>query len=296
MLNSTNYDSSTGNLVYKFPSPYQAVNKKLALIVGTFYNSFFNVSSALKNNVFKFTFAIFPSNTAPTGPTNTAFTLTLPDGYYTFEQLNFAFQNFFIQNNLYMTSAQGNVYFYSLVVNPSLYAIQLTSFEIPNTSTAAILGWSFLPGTVTGGGYLYNSNPTANMFGPLLTITPEQNYYLGISAGTYPSSTSAGATYNTVLGTKLGESPPQVDLVTNLIVRCNMVTNSAIGNPVDMIAQLPITSSFGAANIATIDFPVFSTVSNATYSELVLSFMSQNKEKIKFLDPSLSFTIYIEDQ
>lgn len=290
LLNSSNYDAQSGTLRYRFPSPFVTANKELALVVATFYNSFFNVSADLGNNVYTFTFPIYSSQGA-SSPTSTTFTLTLNDGYYTYDQLNYAFENFFIQHGLFMTSIAGNVYFYTVAVNSSAYALQLTSFYIPNKTTAATLGWALGNASVL----LFNNTGTQTHC-PQLTTTVDQEYYLGLDAGTYPTSNLAQAPYSTIAYSILGQNAPQVDNVTSVIVRCNMINNSAVGNPVDMIAQIPVTAGFGAATVADINYPIFSTVSNGSFTELVLSFMSQDQEPLTFFDTSMSFTIIIQDQ
>lgn len=285
LINSSNYNTLNGVCTYKFPSPFRASHMEIALVNASFYNSFFNVSSSYGNNVYTFTFPVWP------GPVSTTYTLTLEDGYYTFEQLNYAFQNFFITNKLYATSSSGNVYFYTLLVNSSQYAIQLTSFYLPTTAQATTLGWT-LP---AGAPQIFN-NVDNKMYYPQLTLLGE-SYYLGIPDGTYPSTVtfSTSPTYIYQAYSFVGPNAPQVDKVTSLIVRCNMISNSSIGNPVDMLAQIPIEGSFGGINSSTINYPLYSVIGNTTYTEIQLSFMDQNQNLIKFKDPSLSFTLFIRE-
>jgi hypothetical protein len=283
LINSSNYDQTSGICNYKFPSPFRASNLEVALVNSSFYNCFFNVSAELKNNVYVFTFYVWP------GPAATTYTLTLNDGYYTFDQLNYAFQSFFIQQKLYAISSSGNVYFYTLLVNSSQYGIQLTSFYLPTTAQATTLGWT-LP---AGAPQIFN-NVNNLMYYPFLTLSGQQEY-LGIPNGNYPSTVTpnSSVSYLQQAYSVIGPNAPQVDKVTSVIIRCNMISNSSIGNPVDMLAQIPVVGGFGAINSSQINYPLYSVVGNTTYQDIQLSFMDQNQNLIKFKDPSLSFTLFI---
>jgi len=286
LINSSNYNSTTGVCTYKFPSPYKASDSEVALVNSSFYNSFFNVTEAFGNNKYVFTFPVWSGSTF----TNTNYTLILDDGYYTFEQLNYAFQNFFISNSLYATSSSGNVYFYTLLVNSTEYGIQLTSFYLPTVAQATTLGW-VLP---SGAPQIFN-NVDNRMLYPQLTLNGS-SFYLGIPDGVYPATVvpSTSATYIYQAYSIVGPNAPQVDKVTSIILRLNMINNSVIGNPVDMLAQIPVTGGYGGVNTFQINYPLFSSIGNTTYNEIQLSFMDQNQNLIKFKDTSLSFTLFIK--
>lgn len=286
LINQSNYDPASGVCTYKFPTPYKADNEEVALVAASFYNSFYNVSAALGNNTYKFTFPVWSGGTY----SNVDFVCLLSDGYYTFEQLNYAFENFFIANGLYATSSGDNVYFYTLLVNDSLYGIQLTSFYLPTVAQAASLGWT-LP---AGSPQIFN-NVDNRMLYPQLTLLGSSNY-LGIPDGVYPSTVTANTSPSYIYQafSYVGPNAPQVDYVQAIILRLNMINNSAIGNPVDMLAQIPITGGFGAINNAQINYPLFSTIGNTSYTEIKLSFMDQNQNLIKFKDTSLAFTLFIK--
>ena len=289
LINQSNYDPTTGVCTYKFPSPYKAENEEVALVTASFYNSFYNVSAALGNNKYKFTFPVWSGGTY----VDTDYLCLLSDGYYTFEQLNYAFENFFIANKLYATnsgSSGSNVYFYTLLVNDSLYGIQLTSFYLPTTAQATTLGW-VLP---AGAPQIFN-NVDNRMLYPQLTLNGSSTY-LGIPDGVYPSTVTASTspTYLYQAFSYVGPNAPQVDNVTSVILRLNMINNSAIGNPVDMLAQIPVTGGFGAINNSQINYPLFSSIGNTSYTELKLSFMDQNQNLIRFKDTSLAFTLFIK--
>jgi hypothetical protein len=90
------------------------------------YYSWFNISAALGNNTFTYTWDQAGSPT----------TITILDGLYEVSTLNSFLQSKFIANGHYMVqnSTQQNVYFAEFVINPSQYVVQINTYSIPIAS------------------------------------------------------------------------------------------------------------------------------------------------------------------
>ena len=95
--------------------------------------SIFNITAAYNNNSFTLGF--------PTGAgagTYTNFTVVIPDGFYTIEDLNSFMQQFAITNGLYLINDAGeNVYYTpAFYVNQVSYAIQILLYTVPRALPA----------------------------------------------------------------------------------------------------------------------------------------------------------------
>lgn len=294
LLNSANYNADTGILKYNFPTNTMLSKKQIALTAASFYNSFFNISASKGNNALTFN---FPAFTASNTYTMVPYTLTLPDGFYSFNELNQAVQNFCIGANLYMYDPVSlkNVYFVAVTVNAVQYKCSLSVALIPTQSQRATLGWTS-PTTLPTGGAIVN--PGGNLaVSPTITIPSAINNILGILVGTYPATsvTSTVSTYDGTPTVVLGTSAPDVNPVNAVIVRCNLVNNSLYGYPVDMLAQIPMTASYGAVNQFVAPAPIFTGVGSSFYASVELTFMTDGFEPIYFYDKDLSFTLELRD-
>lgn len=288
LLNSSNYQAETGNLVYRFPTSQQLSSKEVALTAASFYNSFFNISAQKGNNTLTFN---FPGFTAANTYTMVPYLMTFADGFYSFNDINYAIQNFCIGQNLYLydPAAKKNVYFVAISVNSVQYKSSLSVALVPTSAQQATLGWT-VPGVPSGGAIV---NPGGgNAVSPTITVGGLADL-LGISAGTYPAApvVSGAATYNATPTVSLGTSAPDINPVNAVIVRCNLVNNSAYGYPVDMLAQVPMTASYGAVNQFTAPAPIFTPVGTSYYQAVELSFMDDTLQKLFFFDKDMSFTL-----
>jgi hypothetical protein len=294
LLNSSNYNAANGKLVYQFPRSQILSSKEVALTAASFYNSFFNISAANVNNTITFN---FPAFTAANTYTMVPYTMTFDDGFYSFNDINSAIQNFCIGQNLYLydPSSAKNVYFVAVSVNSVQYKCSLSVALIPTNTQRTTLGWT-IPGVPSGGAIV---NPTTGNIAvsPTITVPTGLASLLGISPGTYPSVpvTSTAATYTANPTVTLGSSAPAINPVNAVIVRCNLVNNSNFGYPVDMIAQIPMTAAYGAVNQYSAPAPTFTPVGNSAYQSIELSFANDDLSPLFFFDKDLSFTLELRN-
>ena len=136
IINSSNYVANSGNTyTYQLPSSWKVADgDQIGVASVSVYNNTFNVTNTRGNN--KITI-YWNANT------QTQYTLTIPDGYYSSTDLNYQLQQFCILNNLYVTNSSGNyVYFVEIQQNAPRYSLQLNTYYLPTTANATTLGYT----------------------------------------------------------------------------------------------------------------------------------------------------------
>ena len=282
------YNPSTGKMVYTLPSPTKFSHCEVGLLSSTYYNSFKNISAALGNNTIT---GSFPN---ATGGQVSWGTCTLADGFYSISDINNALWNYFVVNKYYMYNAttSQDVYFAQISVNPATYVVEVDTFLIPSAAQAATNGWT----QPTGAAIVLSTSGT--FYSGVLTISANLGTMLGtggVSTTAWNSVTWTGSPGgSSTSGVPLvGTKAPALNPVTSVIVRCNLVC-ARIGNPTDMLCQVPLVSSYGAVDQYQASWPTFSNVVDAPYSTIELSFMDQNLNVLYFFDPELTFTLQIK--
>jgi hypothetical protein len=310
LITSRDYNRESGRCVYKFPSTTTISGKEVALLGAKFNNSFFNISTALGNNIIEVkiplyssadTLAAIPYKYIRIGDQTTG----LADGFYSFEDLNLVLQDTFIREKCYLYDpASGkNVYFAALRVNPVQYLLQLDNYFTPTQEHLNVTGWTLPAGAPSF------VNPLVGQLGPTRMIRTQfviqtgSSAMMGIPAGVYPVDNGASTTpYPAYMAyadygvaSTMGAVAPEVQSTTGVVVRASIVS-SPTAYPVDMLALIPVTSVFGAVVNYEANFPMFVSTASGTISGIELSFTDQNFNPIKFFDPDVSFTLYIRNK
>lgn len=291
LLTKSSYNETTGKMLYTFPSTQVFSDKEVGLITAAFYNCFFNISAAMQNNSLTI---YFPSgNYSGSGsPTMLTRTLVLADGYYSVAALNEALQNFCINQNLYYyDSGSGmNVYFLQFQTNSTLYAVQLNSFFVPTATQALANGWiaPSTPGWTVNGG--------THFVAPQVFLSVGLGALLGINTGIYPTPVATTGTWTTTPRTTIGSKAPAINAVSSIILRTNLIAQSAVGSPADMLALVPITSQFGALTSFVAPHPVYSPIQNGNFTFVEITFCNQAAQPIKIFDPDITLTLEIRSQ
>lgn len=130
VLNSESIVPNTNNSVLRYTFPQGGIYLKdeyIAVQQISLYNSVYNISSALDNNTFSYTWI-----------DGTVNQVVMPSAgiHLTLSQLNSYLQSVMITNNHYYTNSGQNVYLLEIIVNQSQYAYQINSFA---TSAAIAL-------------------------------------------------------------------------------------------------------------------------------------------------------------
>jgi hypothetical protein len=270
VLNSSNVVNKISNNIFQYNFNNQGfkINEGSNICIGslTIPYSWYNITTNYNNKMFQI---IFPNTSLVT------YTIALPDGFYSIDDINNYIQQVCIQNNLYLIDAYGNyVYYLSFSYNVSTYSIQLLTYVVP---TSLPSGWSQ---PTSWAGY------PATTKSPAFVVLPNNfGQIIGFNAGTFGGASSNQSILSTF--TPIG-SP-----VNNLIIRCNLVDNSC-ANPSDILDCMPITSSFGSNINYSPNFEKWVKLKTGTFNNLQITLSDQNFETVYCEDSNILISLLIK--
>jgi hypothetical protein len=280
IISGQNVVSNGFNDTYTYRFPVGAVDFKddqVAVSSINMYYSWFNITtsntgSRYNNNVFQY---VWYNN----GGSATR-TITIPDGFYTVEDLNAYLQSQMVANGDYLVDSLGDfVYYLELVENPTAYAIQFNSYPIPTALPAGF------------------TNPAGITF-PAVATTPQiiilstNNFdnIIGFNAGTYPTPVQA-TNYS-----KISDFTPQVSPVSSLVLSCTLLRNTyAIPNTL-LYSFSSAGSTFGS--LISIQPPEMSFVDiqDGSYTDFTIQFRDQSLNRVFINDSNLVVMLTIRDK
>jgi hypothetical protein len=289
VLNQNNIvaDGQNNKLVYNFPNSVLFKDAYIAVSSISLYYSWFNITSALGNNTFSYTWVV--------GGTTTTYPVTIPDGIYEIATLNQYLQYVFLTNNHYLVNSTGqNVYYGEFLINPSRYAVQINTFQFP---TALPTGYTT---PTTWGGF-----PTQT-FNPSIIIGTTLGLLLGFATGVTTNQNTNNAytppspqTYiaKDSLGTLsyLSTSAPNVQPNSSILISSSGV-NNPYASPTSIIYS--ISPSVGVGEIISEKPPEFmwNELIDGTYNQLRLTLLGTNLAPIQINDPSITIVLVIAQE
>jgi len=272
LINSGNY-VSPNRYVYRLPRPIKfGKNAKVSLFSFSMYNSTYNISSALQNN----TFSIIWIN-------NTTYNFIIPDGYYSYLDLNNFIQYCLLTSNLYFKTLSNPVYPISIVQNSVQYSAQINISYVPTAVQASSLGYT-LP---TGATWTFPASPIT----PQFIISQGLQSILGFQGGQSIFPLTPQSTNQSFLSTSL----PIISPVYCYILTCNLVENK-FNNVPTLFAQIPINVQYGglinfiSPSLAQID------IREGFYSEIQIQLFDQNYNNLQFRDFELTLVLLIDEE
>jgi len=288
ILNSADIVQGTNNSVLEYQFAGGNINlvkgQKVALASIQMYNSTFNITTANQNNSFSYKWV-----------DGVNYAVSVPDGYYDIPALNNYLHFTMVQNKHYLVASTGDfVYFITLGINPSRYAVEVNCFGL-NTTVATANSW-----TLPAGATWVIPNP--NFIVPSL-IVPSTNFrnIIGFVAGTYPVSAITGvppAQVQTPAYTTdqqfLSTTTPQVSVVSSYIFTCSLVNNN-YAVPNNLLYSFSPQGTIGEQFTITPNQYVFIDVNPAQYNTFRVSFIDQNLRPVIFQDPNMIIQIVISD-
>lgn len=288
VLNSTNLvnDGQNNKLVYKFPNSVLLTNKYIAVTSISMYYSWFNITSALNNNKFTYSWT--------SGAITTTYTVTLPDGIYDINTINNYFQYTCIQNGTYWISPNGDyVYPLEILLNTTRYAVQINTYLIPTALPAGysipanFAGWPVttqnsvitIPANFsTIVGYVPGFASNANLNN--LYVPPTSPYVSKLASGTlsYISTTAPNVTPN-----------------NNVLFSLSNI-NSPYSKPSTILYSLNPNVNIGE-QIFVIP-PNFAWVKlvDGTYNDLRLTLLDTNLNPLIVNDSNMTILLAIRDK
>ena len=210
-LDSTNIvpNGLNNTFTYHFPgSSVNFQNIEFAIQSISMFNSQYNIdAAAFNNNTFKLE--------VPTAATTSTISVSLPDGIYSYADINREIQTALVNAGAYLIDDQNdNVFYIQLTENSIYYAAQV---DMSPTPTALPSGWSK---PATG---LYSTSgtglPTTTRVPRLIIDNSEFGKLLGLSLGTYPSASATVAKY------QLSNIIPEIHPSSSYVIHCDLVKN-----------------------------------------------------------------------
>jgi len=282
IVNSSNVSSPLNNTyTYQFKQGSIAIEEGSQMMISSFVipYSWYNISTKYNNNTFKFYW--------PTGASGyTAFTVVIPDGFYTQNAFNLYMQQFFIDNKLYIIDSSGNnFYYFTFLSNSTAYANQVLLKVVPTSQPV---------GTTAPGGFAGFPSVART---PYFEILSTNNFgkYAGFTTGTYPATPVSQTTAYSVLS----NITPNTTTANALVVKCSLV-NNGISNASDVLDAFSIGSSaittFGSNLSFTNNIEKWTTLSSGRFNNLIFSIVDQNLNEISILDNNILISVLIRNK
>ncbi|OQR89119.1 hypothetical protein THRCLA_22741 [Thraustotheca clavata] len=217
-LNSSNIVQNGFNNVLRYEfsgSSVNFINSEIAIQSIGLNNSQFNIDKKQDANT---TFSI----KMPIGATTSTINIDLKSGYYSYSTINGFVRNQLETVGAYLIDCSGNyIHYIRIQENPTYFCLPKLYLSPVPTSLPA--GWYSLYTSIGTG-----LQTTA--YTPQITIQPNFNKIVGFTSATYPS------TQQTSLQTFLSNFTPEINPVSNSIIRCNLIINN-YSNPPGIIGS-----------------------------------------------------------
>ena len=269
ILNTSNTINQKNNeLRLRFPVPVTFKDQEIALGQLAIYYSWPNITSRFGNNT-GFGYRI----------NGTSYTFTIPDGYYSIEDISAYLQMKMSDNGHYLLDTNGDkVYFLSLASNPTYYGATLTVTPVP----------SVLPT-----GYTNPAGLTLNGQAPILEITNSKaGKLIGFATGLFPSATPA-----TVLTSINNTIVPVIHPTTAIQICCNLANNSKYSLSQNVIYTMTSNNQeYGSQILVSPQSVFYFKIADGSYSEIVLTLRDQDNNDLYNLDTNMNAVLLVRDQ
>jgi len=300
VLNSNNVvqDGNNNQLVYNFPNSVSFPNHDIAVQSIDMYYSWQNINAnPLNNNTFFYWWVQYGSGGSSV---ITAFPVVLPNGLYNIVDINNYLQSVMIANGTYLINAVGeNVYYLEMILNPSLYSVQINGFALPTTLPA---GWS-LPSNYPSGAIFTNFvfAPSFALNVPANTSFTSNNFYkiIGFPQNFNSSNSPTGnqtpnySSY-TFTSSQFGLAP-QVQPNPVIYLASTNIDNK-YAKPSTILYSVTPNVSFGALiNIVPPQF-AWNKLLQGNYNQLRIQILGSDFSPIKLLDPNMTIVLVIRDR
>jgi hypothetical protein len=284
-------NSFPNQITVQFPFPQSFSRCEAALTDLYLFYSWFNISAEFGNNTFSYS--------VPTGTSTYAtFQVTIPDGFYSIDQLSDYFQTVQIQQGNYVTSTADPtdtpITFLSWASNSVYYRTTFSINPFPASSDATFT----YPANYAGG-----LGPTAaptSARDPVLIIPPSNSPAGSNTPGGYSFSKTLGITPGTYppLGTTTpyfidGQYPPVIESTNNVNVALNLINNGALSQNPTVIYKFSPQVSFGEQIALQVFFPVFLPVVDGFYQYATITFLDENYIPLNIQDPHITGRIIV---
>jgi len=289
VLNRANLvpDGQNNKMVYQFPSSVEFKDSYIALSQISIYYSWYNISTALNNNILKYTWVV--------GTTTTTYTITIPNGLYEISRLNELLQFALIQNGHYLVNASNqNVYYLEMVVNPARYAVQLNTFLVPTSLPSGYTqpaSWSGYATQTFNPQFILpaNVNRILGFIPNFTTNANTNNAYIPPANDEYEAKLANGTL------SYISTSAPDVQPNSSVLVSISNIDN-AYAQPTSIIYSIVPSVAIGALISEKVPQFAWNKLINGTYNQLRVTFLGTDLNPIVINDPSITILLVIKNR
>ena len=275
-LNSSNVVAGSNNTSFRYSfigGNFRTENCEICISQSTIPYAWYNISTYYANNSFSLIF--------PTVATTQTVNVTLPDGYYSVNDIQNYIQQVCITNKFYLITSGGSyVYPFFLSYSSTYYKVQIVCATIPNAADMATLGY-----TQPAGAPALPTATTGVQF-----VTGTLGDIIGFADATTLPAVATASTQNF-----LSTQTPVGSAVNSLVFRCSLVDNN-VAFPSDILDGCSINTSFGTNIIYDPSFEKWVKMKSGTYSSLIFTIVDQNFNQIYSVDPNIAITLMIRQK
>lgn len=257
-----------------FNLPSNLSGKKLALQKANLYYSWANINAT--NNTFQISF--------PSGASFVDVNVSIPIGtnFSSISEMNNYLQTVMIANGFYLIdNNQDNVYYMTLIANPTSYGVSLVQSLVPTTLPS---GWS-QPANFPAGGF-----PSTSKTMKFTTTASGFNLLIGFPASTTFNGGASGQTFNSTF-------TPQLSPTSTVLVKCSHANNPlSLNNDSSIIYSFTTRgTSYGSLiEVEPQNIVYYNITSNS--NNLILEFTDQDNLPLQIQDPNMSVLLLISDE
>lgn len=257
-----------------FTLPTDLTGKKIALQKANLYYSWANINA--DNRTFQISF--------PVGLSFTDVNVSIPIGtnFSSISEMNNYLQTVMIANGFYLIDNNGdNVYYMSLIANPTAYGVSLVQRLVP-TSLTGLSGWS-TPSNFAG-------FPIISKTMKFTTDSSQFNLLIGFASSTTFNGGASGQTLNSTF-------TPQLSPTSTVLVKCSHANNTLSLNGDSSIIYSFTTrgTSYGSLiEVEPQNIVYYNITSNS--NNLIIEFSDQDNVPLPIVDPNMSILLLISDE
>lgn len=268
ILNSSHYMNDGYSFVYKLGRQvdFTKPGSHVALYNLAIYNSTYNISAKFGNNVYTITWI-----------DNTVINVTIPDGYYSYDDITSNIKYNMIQNNWYWIVNNVAVYPITISSNGPRYASQINVIPVPVTASGTTK-----PSDAT---WNFPSTPTT----PNITFNSKLGKIFGYSAQLSFPPAPQSATYAYV-----SDICPIISPIYTYVLTCNLLNTHISTNINNVLTQIPLNNSFGGLITLNNLIPMPIPIQPGKYSEIIIKFLDQDLNPIQLIDPEITLILVLE--
>lgn len=271
LLKSNNVLAGSNNSKYEYTFPSGGAvfkDNMVALSSLSIYYSWFNISSTNGNNSYSYKWI-----------NGTIINITMPDGFYTLQNLNEYLQREMVANKHYLINADGEyVYYLEWQENATQYAVQLNCYStptsLPSNWTKPGISWSL------GSGFCPQVTVFNNGFSNVVGFYP----------GSYPSTTTS-----IINNSFISQFTPQISPTSSILILCSIINND-LGNNQVLYSFSP-NVSFGSQINVSPPQHIWNEILDGKYDKIKISFVDQDYNQLPINDNNLVLILsVIENQ